>query len=181
MLKYRFFTVQTRGSEEIWLKVCGKFCVITERRSRTSWVPPQGVKVSVSQTPQHNTSTNAWLCLRCRERENTRRCLKPVLSHPGGAGCGGGEPPPGLACPGSDGGSERHSVGLSRLHLEEPQHGRVVAQLHPALGGQTHVLCQVVHSSWRDREGERQRERTVRTGIFKSEKVWSTTNKVLFL
>ena len=95
MLKYRFFTVQTRGSEEIWLKVCGKFCVITERRSRTSWVPPQGVKVSVSQTPQHNTSTNAWLCLRCRERENTRRCLKPVLSHPGGGGVWGGGAPPG--------------------------------------------------------------------------------------
>lgn len=44
------------------------------------------------------------------------------------------------------------SVGLSRLHLQQSQHGRVVPQLHPALGGQAHVFSQVVHGSWAERQ-----------------------------
>lgn len=37
------------------------------------------------------------------------------------------------------------SVGLARLHGQQPQHGRVLAQLHAALRGQAHVLGQVIH------------------------------------
>lgn len=43
------------------------------------------------------------------------------------------------------------SVGLSRLHLQQSQHGRVVSELHPTLGGQAHVFSQVVHGSWAER------------------------------
>lgn len=38
-------------------------------------------------------------------------------------------------------------VGLSCLHLQQSQHGRVVSQFHPPLGGQADVLGQVVNSS----------------------------------
>lgn len=38
-------------------------------------------------------------------------------------------------------------VGLSCLHLQQSEHGRVVSKFHPPLGGQAHVLGQVVHSS----------------------------------
>lgn len=42
-------------------------------------------------------------------------------------------------------------VGLSRLHLQQSQHGRVVSKFHPPLGGQAHVLSQVVNGSYKDR------------------------------
>lgn len=38
-------------------------------------------------------------------------------------------------------------VGLSCLHLQQSQHGRVVSEFHPPLGGQADVLSQVVYSS----------------------------------
>lgn len=38
-------------------------------------------------------------------------------------------------------------VGLSRLHLKQPQHRRVVPKFHPPLGGQAYILSKVVYSS----------------------------------
>lgn len=51
-------------------------------------------------------------------------------------------------------------VGLSRLHLQQSQHGRVVSKFHPPLGRQAHVLGQVVHSSCT--ETKRQKKTHVR-------------------
>jgi len=50
---------------------------------------------------------------------------------------------------GSSGGLCEASVSLSCLHLEESQHCRMIAQLHPSLSRQTHVLGQIVHSGCR--------------------------------
>lgn len=47
-------------------------------------------------------------------------------------------------------GGDEPLVGLSRLHLQQSQHGRVVPEFHPPLGGQAHVLRQVVHRSCKD-------------------------------
>lgn len=52
----------------------------------------------------------------------------------------------------------RASVGLSRLHLQQSQHGRVVSELHPPLGGQAHVLSQVVHSSYTETERQKKQD-----------------------
>lgn len=78
----------------------------------------------------------------------------------GGGGCGGGSRLYGTwrRREGRGAGERRAceaSVGLSRLHLQQSQHGRVVPELHPALGGQAHVLGQVVHGSWTREGGER--------------------------
>lgn len=51
---------------------------------------------------------------------------------------------------GQDGGMEVQGValiGLSRLHLQQPQHRRVVPEFHPPLGGQAYILSKVVYSS----------------------------------
>lgn len=57
----------------------------------------------------------------------------------------------------------RTLVGLSGLHLQQSQHGWVVAKFHPPLSGQAHVLSQVVHSSYT--QTNRQRERKNRAHV----------------
>lgn len=49
----------------------------------------------------------------------------------------------------------RALVGLSRLHLKQAQHGWVVPKFHPPLGGQAHVLSQVVYSSCAETKGQK--------------------------
>lgn len=54
-------------------------------------------------------------------------------------------------------------VGLSRLHLQQSQHGRVVSKFHPPLGGQAHVLSQVVYGSYTE-TGKKTTTHTRQTG-----------------
>lgn len=51
-------------------------------------------------------------------------------------------------------------VGLSRLHLQQPEHCRVVPEFHPPLGGQAHVLSQVVHGSCTENSEKRGKKHT---------------------
>lgn len=55
-------------------------------------------------------------------------------------------------------------VGLTRLHLQQSQHGRVVSKFHPPLGGQAHVLSQVVYGSCTGTKRQEKNTHTRQTG-----------------
>lgn len=109
---------------------CEKFSSIPEKRLLTL----SSASLWYREKPRL-CSPMSWPSCRASSGETSRSCSPDLMEHGGGWQRAERRRVQGL-------------VSLSRLHLQQPQHGRVVSELHPPLGGQADVFSQVVYSSY---------------------------------